>query len=69
MSKNPFVNGLAASAYIVLVASVMNFGIKVAPHANSFMVPVAVISVFTLSAAVMGYLSVFFYKQWPYLPA
>ena len=56
MSKNPIINGLIASAYIVLVASVMNFGTKLIPHQNSFMAPIAVISLFTLSAAVMGYI-------------
>jgi hypothetical protein len=56
MSKNPIINGLIASAYIVLVASVMNFGTKLIPRPNSFIAPIAVISLFTLSAAVMGYI-------------
>ncbi len=56
MSKNPFINGIAASVYIVAVAAVMNYGTKMAPNSKSFMVPVAVISVFTLSAALMGFL-------------
>lgn len=56
MSNNPVVNGLAASVYIVLIVLVMNWGTKMVPHPNSFMAPIAVISLFTLSAAVMGYL-------------
>jgi uncharacterized membrane protein len=56
MSKNPVINGLAASAYIILIASVMNWGTKMVSHPNTFLAPVAVISLFTLSAAVMGYL-------------
>jgi hypothetical protein len=55
MSKNPIVNGLAASVYIILIASVMNFGTKIMSQPDTFLAPVAVISLFTLSAAVMGY--------------
>lgn len=56
MSKNPLINGLAASVYILLIVTVMNYGMKMVPHPNTFMAPIAVISLFTLSAAVMGYL-------------
>jgi hypothetical protein len=56
MSKNPVINGLSASVYIMLVALVMYFGTKIMPRTNSFMAPVAIISLFTLSAAVMGYI-------------
>jgi hypothetical protein len=56
MSKNPVINGLSASAYIILVASVMNWGTRMVTHPNTFIAPIAVISLFTLSAAVMGYL-------------
>lgn len=56
MSKHPLVNALSAFAYIALVALVMNFGSKMANHPDSFLAPVAFISLFTLSAAVMGYL-------------
>ncbi|MDO8451248.1 MAG: hypothetical protein Q7S76_00065 [bacterium] len=34
----------------------MNVGTKLVPHPNLFIAPIAVISLFTLSAAVMGYL-------------
>ena len=56
MSKNPLINALAASAYIVLIALVMNWGTKLAAHPDTFIAPIAVISLFTLSAAIMGYL-------------
>lgn len=56
MTKNPFLNALAAVAYIALVASVMFYGPKAAPpRADSVVIPIAMISLFTLSAAVMGY--------------
>lgn len=57
MTKNPIINGLSASIYIILVALVMNFIGKNASGINqSLLVPVAVISLFTLSAAIMGFL-------------
>lgn len=59
MSKNPLLNALAAAAYIVLVVSVMTLGTKIAPRPNAFIAPLAVVSLFTLSAAVMGYIFCF----------
>lgn len=58
MSKNPLVNGIGASLYIVLVSLVMQWGTSMIPKnkPDTFMAPVVVISLFTLSAAVMGYL-------------
>jgi hypothetical protein len=56
MNKNPFLNGLAATLYIILVVTVMTFGMKLVPHPNPFITPLAVLSLFTLSAAVMGYI-------------
>jgi len=61
MSKNPFINALSASAYIILVVSVMTF--VTAPLKNkpdTFFAPITVLFVFTLSAAVMAIL--FFYQ-------
>lgn len=51
-------NAVAAVAYIGLVASIMQYGMKHTGPANSIIVPIAVLSLFTLSAAVMGYLLV-----------
>jgi hypothetical protein len=56
VSKNPIINGLVANEYVFLVVLLMNFGSKKFDQANSLLAPVAVISLFTLSAAVMGYL-------------
>jgi hypothetical protein len=56
MSKNPILNAFAALAYIVLVALMMTYGSKLMPHTNAVLVPIAVISLFTLSAAIMGYI-------------
>jgi hypothetical protein len=60
MTKNPIINGLVALGYIIIVASVMNFGTKMISRPNTFIAPIAIISLFTLSAAVMGY--IFFYQ-------
>lgn len=56
MTKNPFINAFAAIVYIVLVASVMFYGTKNLGPANSIIAPIAIVSLFTLSAAVMGYI-------------
>jgi hypothetical protein len=56
MSKNPIINALAAVVYIVGVVLVINFVDKTATHGSTFVAPIAGISLFTLSAAVMGYL-------------
>lgn len=56
MSKNPFINAFAASIYIVLVVSLIQFASKIPESNNFFVIPVMMISLFTLSAAVMGYI-------------
>lgn len=58
MTKNPFINALAAATYICLVASIMYYGTRQSGPADSVVIPIAVLSLFTLSAAVMGYLFV-----------
>ncbi len=61
MSKNPIINALSASAYIILVVSVMTFvtqPLKNKP--DTFFAPITALFVLTLSAAVMAYL--FFYQ-------
>jgi hypothetical protein len=55
MSKNPIVNGLVATLYIVVLVLVMTFGIRLMGPQDTFMTPIAMICLFTLSAAVMGY--------------
>jgi hypothetical protein len=56
MTKKPLLNGIAAFTYIVLIASVMNFGTKMANKPDTLVAPIAIISLFTMSAAVMGYI-------------
>lgn len=61
MTKNPFINALSASAYIVAVVGVMT--VITQPLRNkpdTFFAPIIMLSVLTLSVAVMAYL--FFYQ-------
>lgn len=61
MSKNPFVNALSATAYIVLVVTVMTFVTQpLKDKPDTFGAPIIVLSVLTLSTAVMAFL--FFYQ-------
>ena len=55
MTKNPFINAAASILYIIFVASVMFFGMEHTKPGNSVIVPIAVLSLFSLSAALMGY--------------
>ena len=55
MTKNPLINALTATTYIALIVFVMDFGTRIASRPNTFIAPLAVVSLFTLSAAVMGY--------------
>lgn len=57
MTKNPYKNAFTALGYIFLVALVLNFGERFASDKpDTFFAPVAFISLFSLSAAIMGYL-------------
>ena len=56
MTKNPFINAFTATLYITAVASLMFYGMEHKTSVNSVIVPIAIVSLFTLSAAVMGYL-------------
>ena|SRR5258708_5968490 len=56
MTKNPFINAFAATLYISAVATFMFYGSKSFPPKDTILAPIAMISLFTLSAAVMGYL-------------
>jgi hypothetical protein len=60
MTKNPFINALAAVGYIAAVASFMFFSPKFEDAMLGVLVPMAVLSLFVLSAAVMGF--IFFYQ-------
>lgn len=56
MTRNPIINSLVASLYIFTITGLMNWGTSMVSPKDSFIAPVAMISLFTLSAAVMGYL-------------
>lgn len=61
MSKSPIINALSASGYIILVVSVMTFVTQpLRNKPDTFFAPVVVLSVLTLSVAVMAFL--FFYQ-------
>lgn len=61
MSKNPIINALGASGYIILVVSVINFiSSTQSDKPDTAFAPVAFLSLLTLSVAMMGYL--FFYQ-------
>lgn len=55
MSKNPVVNALAAAAYIGAIVLFIGF-IAEPNEPDTLFAPLAMISLFTLSAGVMGYL-------------
>lgn len=58
MNKNPFVNAVLAALYIVLIVSIM-FRIDPDGREETILMPIVMLSLFVLSAAVMGYLFVY----------
>ncbi len=61
MFKKPFFNAFAAAAYIILVVTVMTIVTKPLQNKpDTFFAPVVMLSVLTLSVAVMAFL--FFYQ-------
>jgi hypothetical protein len=56
VTKNPFINAASATFYIIAVALFMFYATKLFPPKDTILTPIAVLSLFTLSAAVMGYL-------------
>lgn len=59
MTKNPFLNAIAALIYIIIVALIMFYGTQFAGPDKSVIAPIAVLSLFTFSAAMMGYFFLF----------
>lgn len=55
MTPNPFINALAALSYVTLVASIMFYGSHAIGPVDGLIVPVSFLSLFVLSAAMMGY--------------
>ncbi len=63
MPKKPFFNALYAALYIVLVATIMNtisnyLTTHVQQPENTILMPIVMLSLFVLSAAIMGFLFV-----------
>lgn len=59
MTKNPVINAVAATGYIALVATIMFYGPeRLSSAEETVILPIAILSLFTLSAAVMGFLFV-----------
>ena len=56
MTRKPLYNAILASGYIVLISTLLYFGPQFAGHIDSVLVPIAMLSLFVLSAATMGYL-------------
>lgn len=58
MTKNPFYNALVAIAYIVFIVLLINFADQTEVNSGmaQYLMPIMMISLFTLSAAVMGYI-------------
>lgn len=58
MSKNPIYNALAASGYIIVIVFTINFmsGFEENTGLGQYMMPIMVLSLLTLSVAVMGYI-------------
>jgi len=56
MTKNPILNALGALVYIVIVSSILYGGAMLKVGQNAIIAPIAMVSLFTLSAAVMGYI-------------
>ena len=59
MPKNPYVHAVLASLYIIAIVLAINFGTHYAPPKDNLLMPMAMLSLFVLSASVMGYLFVF----------
>ncbi len=61
MSKNPIINALSASGYILLIVTVMTFVTHpLRNKPDTFFAPIVFLSVLTLSVTVMAFL--FFYQ-------
>lgn len=57
MNKKPILNAILASAYIIIVSSLMFYGESWSrTEEPSVIMPIAMLSLLTLSVAIMGYL-------------
>ena len=53
--KKPFIFALAAASYIAILVSIINFALPILPQKTIF-IPMTMLSLFVLSAAIMGFL-------------
>lgn len=60
MTKNPYLNALAAAVYIVAIVLLISSFQMLGEEKDSVFIPMAMLSLVVLSAATMGYL--FFFK-------
>jgi hypothetical protein len=59
MTKNPYLNAIMASAYIVVIVEVIQYVTRVLKGAQeSILIPMVMLSLFVCSAALMGFLFV-----------
>ena len=67
MTQNPLYNAILAAGYIVLIVHVIFFGGQFAQGGEeTILIPIAMLSLFVLSAAMMGY-TFFFHPVQMYL--
>ncbi len=55
MTKNPFINAALAAIYIVVIVNIINYTRVIQPP-ETILIPIVMLSLLTLSVAVMGYL-------------
>lgn len=60
MTKNPILNSLSAALYIGIVSSIMYYGQTLVDPVDTILMPITMLSLFSLSAAVMAF--TFFYQ-------
>lgn len=59
MTKNPIINAFSATVYIVLVVSLLFYFSTFEGMDNSILIPITILSLFVLSASVMGYIFIY----------
>ena len=59
MNRSPYLNAAYASSYICAVTLLMNYGPERIPFVDGILAFIAFLSLFVLSAAMMGYFFVF----------
>jgi hypothetical protein len=56
MTRNPIINAFSATLYIVMVVLIVFYGPRLVGETETILIPIAMLSLFVLSAAMMGYL-------------